>query len=60
MRNKVISNTFIRELQGKHDVVNAVFLIDGDHALNYVCERHELDFKYERHRNRNSIEPIFR
>ena len=59
-RNKVIASTFFQELREKHDVDDAVFLIDGDQSLNYACQRHGLDFRYERHGNRNSVERVFR
>ncbi|MCU4744234.1 IS6 family transposase [Natronoglomus mannanivorans] len=57
---KVIASSFIAELREKHDVDDAVFLVDGDKALNYACQRHDLDFRYERHGNRNSVERVFR
>ena len=59
-RNKVIARTFFQELREKHDVDDAVFLVDGDKVLNYACQRHDLDFRYERHGNRNSVERVFR
>lgn len=59
-RNKIIASTFTWDPQEKHDVADAMFLIDGDHTLNYACERHGLDFKCERHGNRNRAERIFR
>ncbi|WP_394743428.1 IS6 family transposase [Natronococcus roseus] len=59
-RTKVIASSFIAELREKHDVDDAVFLVDGDKALNYACQRHDLDFRYERHGNRNSVERVFR
>ncbi|MFB1065057.1 IS6 family transposase [Natrinema sp. H-ect4] len=59
-RTKVIASTFFTELREKHDVDDAVFLVDGDKSLNYACQRHGLDFRYERHGNRNSIERVFR
>ena len=40
--------------------VNAVFLIDGATPLKEACHRHGLDFRYDRHGNRNSIERVFR
>ncbi|MFC6763869.1 hypothetical protein ACFQE6_01975, partial [Natrinema soli] len=42
------------------DHYDAVFLVDGDKALNYACQRHGLDFRYERYGNRNSVECVFR
>ncbi|MCU4744830.1 IS6 family transposase [Natronoglomus mannanivorans] len=59
-RNKVIASSFFRKLCEKHDVDDAVFLVDGNKSLNYACQRHGLDFKYERHGNRNSVERVFR
>ncbi len=59
-RTKVIASSFFAELREKHDVDDAVFLVDGDKALNYACQRHDLDFRYERHGNRNSVERVFR
>ncbi|WP_408960699.1 IS6 family transposase [Natrinema sp. 74] len=59
-RTKVIASTFFTELREKHDVDDAVFLVNGDKSLNYACQRHGLYFRYERHGNRNSVEHIFR
>ncbi|ELY37730.1 hypothetical protein C496_19520 [Natronorubrum tibetense GA33] len=59
-RAKVIASSFIAELREKHNVDDAVFLVDGDKALNYACQRHDLDFRHERHGNRNSAERVFR
>jgi len=58
--NKVIAHTFFTELREKHDLDDAVFLIDGSHSLKDACRRHSLDYRYERHGNRNSVERIFR
>ena len=58
--NKVIAYAFFAELREKHDVDDAVFLIDGSLSLNNACRRHGLDFKYEKHGNRNSVERVFR
>ncbi len=59
-RNKVLANGFIREFREKHDVDDAVFLTDGNLSLQYACDRHDLEFRYERHGDRNSVERIFR
>ncbi|CCQ37343.1 ISH14-type transposase ISNamo8 [Natronomonas moolapensis 8.8.11] len=56
----VIVHAFFAELREKHDVEHAVFLIDGSHSLKDACRRHSLDFRYERHGNRNSVERVFR
>jgi len=38
---------FFAELREKHDVDDAVLLIDGTHSLKDACCRHSLDFRYE-------------
>jgi len=58
--NKVIAHAFFAELREKHDVGDAVFLVDGSHSLKDACRRHSLDFRYEKHGNRNSVERVFR
>jgi transposase-like protein len=35
------------ELREKHDVDDAVFLVDGATPLKDACNRHGLDFRYE-------------
>jgi len=59
-RNNVIANQFFAELREKHDVDDAIFLVDGGVPLHRACEKHDLDFRYDRHGNRNSIERVFR
>jgi transposase-like protein len=59
-RTNVIAYSFFGELREKHDVDDAVFLVDGAKPLNDACRRHGLDFRYERHGNRNSVERVFR
>ncbi|MFC7254983.1 IS6 family transposase [Haloplanus litoreus] len=59
-RTNVIAYSFFRELREKHNVDDAVFLVDGATPLNDACRRHGLDFRYERHGNRNSVERVFR
>jgi len=58
--NKVIAHSFFTELSEKHDVDDAVFLIDGSHSLKDACSRHGHDFRYAKHGNRNSVERVFR
>lgn len=41
------------------DVDDALFLIDGAHLLKDAALLHGLDFKYEHHGNRNSVEHVF-
>ena len=59
-RNNGLAHAFFTELREKHDVDDAVFLIDGATPLNAACSRHGLDFRYECHGNRNSVERVFR
>ena len=56
----MIAHAFFTEPREKHDVDDAVFLVDGATPLNAACSRHGLDFRYERHGNRNSVEHVFR
>ena len=56
--NSVLAQAFVAELREKHDVDNAVFLIDASHSLKDAC-RHGLDFRSEKHGNRNSVERVF-
>jgi transposase-like protein len=57
---KVLAHSFLAELAEKHDVSDAVFLVDGSHSLQNACHRHGFDFRYEKHGNRNAVERIFR
>ena len=57
---KVLAHSFLTELSEKHDVSDAVFLVDGSHSLQNACQRHGFDFRYEKHGNRNAVERIFR
>ena len=58
--NSVLAQQFLAELREKHDVDDAVFLIDGSHSLKDACSRHGLDLRVERHGDRNSVERVFR
>ncbi len=55
-----LTEIFLRELREKHDVDDAVFLVDDADWLQTALQRHSLDFKYKRHGNRNSVERVFR
>ncbi len=59
-RTNVLAPAFFTELREKHDVDDAVFLVDGATSLKDACIRHGLDLHYERHGNRNSVERVFR
>ncbi|WP_299264715.1 IS6 family transposase [Halorientalis sp.] len=60
VRTNALAHAFFGELREKHDVDDAVFLVDGAAPLKDACQRHGLDFRYERHGNRNSVERVFR
>ncbi|WP_246988446.1 IS6 family transposase [Halorientalis marina] len=60
VRTNALAHAFFAELREKHDVDDAVFLVDGAAPLKDACQRHGLDFRYERHGNRNSVERVFR
>ena len=57
---KVLAYSFLTELSEKHDVSDAVFLVDESHSLQDACQRHGFDFRYEKHGNRNAVERVFR
>ncbi|ELZ43334.1 IS240-type transposase (ISH102) [Halorubrum coriense DSM 10284] len=59
-RTNVIADQFFAELREKHDVDDAIVLVDGAVPLHRACEKHGLDFRYERHGNRNNVERVFR
>ncbi|WP_245851694.1 IS6 family transposase [Halorubrum persicum] len=59
-RTNMIAGQIFAELREKHDVDDAIFFVDGAVPLHRACDKHDLDFRYERHGNRNSIERIFR
>jgi len=57
---KVLAHSFLAELSEKHDVDDAVFLVDGSKSLQAACHRHGFDFRYEKHGNRNAVKRVFR
>ena len=59
-RTNALAEIFFGELREKHDVEDAMFLVDDATPLQEACNRHGLDFRYEQHGNRNSAERIFR
>jgi len=60
MYTTALTEIFLRELREKHDVSDAVFLVDGAKHLQTALRRSGLRFRYERHGNRNSVERVFR
>ena len=59
-RNNALANQFFAELREKHDVDDATILVDGAASLQQACRKHDLDYRYERHGDRNSVERVFR
>ena len=57
---KVLAHSFLTETSEKHDVFDAVFLIDCSHSLQDACQRHGYDFRYEKLGNPNAVERVFR
>jgi len=57
---KVRARSFLTELSEKHDVGDAVFLVNGLHSLQGAWQRHDFGFGYERHGTRNAVERVGR
>mgnify|MGYP000170851009 CR=1 FL=1 len=57
---KALTEIFLGELQQKHDVDDAQFLIDDADHLKTPLRRAGLRFRVQRHGNRNAIERLFR
>jgi putative transposase len=55
-----LTEMFLQELHEKHNVENAVFLVDGAQHLQTSLQRAGLRFQVQRSGNRNSVERIFR
>jgi putative transposase len=51
---------FLRELREQQQIEQATFLVDGATHLASALDRLGLDFRYEKHGNRNSVERVFR
>src|SRR6056297_2265840 len=58
--NTIIAQTFLAKIDEKHEISEAVFLVDGSHSLQAACHRAGYDFRYEKHGNRNAVERVFR
>ncbi len=56
----MIAQQFLTEIGEKHDVSEAVYLIDAAQPLQVACHRASYDFKYEKHGDRNAVERVFR
>ena len=55
-----LTERFLRELRKKHDVEDAVFLVDHAKHLAAALRRSGLRFQAVRHGNRNAVERVFR
>jgi putative transposase len=54
------SEHFIAELLEKHDLDDAVFLVDGAPWLHGALHRHGCDWRHETHGRRNAVERVFK
>lgn len=60
MQNFGASLLFLGELKEKHNVADAVFLVDGAQWLKEALRRHGLQFHHVTHGNRNAIERLYK
>ena len=58
--NTGLTLVFLRELREKHDIDDAVFLVDHAKHLAAALRRSGLRFQAVRHGNRNAVERVFR
>jgi transposase-like protein len=58
-KKEVLAYSFLTELSEKHDVSDAVFLVDVSHSLQHACHRHGFDCSHEKHGNRNTVKNVF-
>ncbi|MDB9278565.1 IS6 family transposase [Halorubrum ezzemoulense] len=58
--NNALADRFFADLRDKHDVDDANIPVDGSASLQRARRKHDLDFRYERHGNQNSVERVFR
>ncbi|WP_135807068.1 IS6 family transposase [Halorussus marinus] len=59
-RTIVVTKQFLTELQEKHRVADAVFLVDGAPWLQAALFEQNLRFQHVTHGNRNSVERVFK
>ncbi len=55
-----VTKQFLTELQEKHRVTDAVFLIDGAPWLQAALFEEQLRFQHITHGNQNSVERVFK
>lgn len=58
-QNTAVTSIFLSELIKKHDVKDAMFLVDSAPWLQAALHRHGFQFRYERHGNRDAVERLF-
>ena len=58
-RNTAITKLFLRELQDKHAIDDAEFLVDGAPWLHAGLFELGMHFRHETHGNRNPVERVF-
>ncbi|QCS42493.1 IS6 family transposase [Natrinema versiforme] len=58
-RTTALTEMFLRELTEKHDVEDAVFLVDSALWLKAALHHLGLRFRYEKHGNWNAVERLF-
>jgi len=58
-RTRTYASMFFSELREKHQVDDAVFLVDGAPWLQAACHRHGLRFQHVTHGNRNAVKRVF-
>jgi transposase-like protein len=58
-RTTAISSMFLSEPREKHQVDDAMVLVDGTPWLRATCHRHGLRFQHITYRNRNAVERVF-
>ncbi len=59
-RTTELTEMFLCELREKHDVQDAVFLVDPAPWLKAALHHLGLRFRYEKHGNRNAVERLFK
>ncbi len=58
-RTIALTSIFLGELREKHDIADAVFLVDSAPLLKAALHDLGLRFRYERHGSRNAAEHVF-
>jgi len=58
--NSTLADRGSAELRDKRDSDNTTVLVDGSASFQRACHKHDLNFRYERHGNWNSVKRVFR